>query len=93
MPRVAREKAKNSGRVNGSIRVRHDMAPRCHRRATRATSLPHPRIIAGGRALNPSAALCMASAEQESSMIALGIIIGFVVVLAAINAFEFGRVD
>jgi hypothetical protein len=35
----------------------------------------------------------MASAEQESSMIALGIIIGFVVVLAAINAFEFGRVD
>jgi len=26
-------------------------------------------------------------------MLALGIIIGFVVVLAAINAFEFGRVD
>jgi hypothetical protein len=35
----------------------------------------------------------MASGEQEHSMLALGIIIGFVVVLAAINALEFGRID
>jgi hypothetical protein len=31
--------------------------------------------------------------EQEHPMLALGLIIGFVVVLAAINVFEFGRVD
>ena len=43
--------------------------------------------------MNPRAARSIAAAEQESSMLALGIIIGFVVVLAAINAFEFGRVD
>jgi hypothetical protein len=30
---------------------------------------------------------------QEHPMLALGIIIGFVVVLGAINFFEFGRVD
>lgn len=35
----------------------------------------------------------MASGEQEHPMLALGIIIGFVVVLAAFNVFEFGRVD
>ncbi|WP_255350738.1 hypothetical protein [Brevundimonas sp. AAP58] len=35
----------------------------------------------------------MASGEQEHPMLALGIIIGFVVVLAAINALEFGRID
>jgi hypothetical protein len=31
--------------------------------------------------------------EQEHPMLALGIIIGFVVVVGAINYFEFGRVD
>jgi hypothetical protein len=35
----------------------------------------------------------IATPEQEFPMLALGIIIGFVVVVGAINAFEFGRVD
>lgn len=35
----------------------------------------------------------MRSSQQEHPMLALAIIIGFVVVLAVINAFEFGRVD
>jgi len=35
----------------------------------------------------------MPSREQEHLMLALGIIIGFVVVLALINAIEFGRID
>ncbi|WP_256364117.1 hypothetical protein [Brevundimonas sp. LM2] len=43
--------------------------------------------------MNLRPARSIAAPEQESSMLALGIIIGFVVVLAAINAFEFGRVD
>ncbi|WP_269515787.1 hypothetical protein [Brevundimonas subvibrioides] len=43
--------------------------------------------------MNRRSARCIARPEQESSMIALGIIIGFVVVLAAVNIFEFGRVD
>jgi len=43
--------------------------------------------------LNPTPARSIPSLEQELSMLALGIIIGFVVVLAAMNAIEFGRVD
>jgi len=35
----------------------------------------------------------MPTTEQEHSMLALGIIIGFVVVLGIINTIEFGRVD
>jgi uncharacterized membrane protein len=46
-----------------------------------------------GPGLNPPPVRSIATTEQESSMIALGIIIGFVVVLAAVNLFEFGRVD
>lgn len=35
----------------------------------------------------------MPSRKQEHPMLALAIIIGFVAVIAAINVFEFGRVD
>ncbi|MDP3403247.1 MAG: hypothetical protein Q8S03_01075 [Brevundimonas sp.] len=35
----------------------------------------------------------MRGLQQEHPMLALAIIIGFVVVLAAINAIEFGRID
>jgi hypothetical protein len=48
---------------------------------------------AGGQSLNPGPARSISTAEQEHPMLALAIIIGFVVVLAAINAFEFGRID
>ncbi|WP_396595316.1 hypothetical protein [Brevundimonas sp. R86498] len=43
--------------------------------------------------MNPGPARSIPTPEQEHPMLALGIIIGFVVVIAAINAFEFGRVD
>lgn len=43
--------------------------------------------------LNRSPSRLIAAAEQELSMLALYIILGFVAVLALINFIEFGRVD
>jgi hypothetical protein len=43
--------------------------------------------------LNRGGAAVKASGQQEHPMLALGIIFGFVALLAAINFIEFGRID
>jgi hypothetical protein len=43
--------------------------------------------------LNSGAGAFIAGRNKELSMLALFIILGFVAVVAAINFFEFGRVD
>ncbi|WP_343054877.1 hypothetical protein [Brevundimonas basaltis] len=78
MPRLIRDQAKNSGRVRGSIRVRHVVME---------------RTIGPAVGLNSRAARFIGGAAQEHRMLALYIILGFVAVLAAINFIEFGRVD
>lgn len=43
--------------------------------------------------LNPAPSRSNRDGQQEHPMLALGIIFGFIAVIAAFNAFEFGRVD
>ncbi|WP_291535612.1 hypothetical protein [Brevundimonas sp.] len=43
--------------------------------------------------LNPASSRSNQGTEQEHTMLALGIIFGFIAVIAAFNVFEFGRVD
>jgi hypothetical protein len=43
--------------------------------------------------LNPAPSRSKPRGQQEHIMLALGIIFGFIAVIAAFNVFEFGRVD